>query len=70
VPAALRSRLPQLYDYYVFQVDGPPALSATDAPGFRRRLRLYAALTGAMRAVQSLTSRGSRQPLGAERAAG
>ena len=57
VPPSLRTRLPQLYDYYVFQVDGPPALSTTNPGGFRRKLRLYAAVVGAMRALQSLGRR-------------
>ena len=57
VPPSLRTRLPQLYDYYVFQVDGPPALSTTSPTGFRRKLRLYAAVVGAMRAVRSLGRR-------------
>lgn len=57
VPAALRSRLPALYDYYVFQIDGPASLSNSDPGGFRRKLRLYAGVFGALRAVQALISR-------------
>lgn len=56
VPPALRRRLPPLYDYYVFQVDGPPALSHTNPAGFRRKLAIYAAVAGALRAVQSIAS--------------
>lgn len=59
VPAALRRSLPQLYDYYVFQTDGPPALSHTNPDGFKRKLRLYAWTMGALRAAQSLVSRRS-----------
>jgi hypothetical protein len=56
VPPALRRRLPPLYDYYVFQVDGAPSLSNTDPAGFRRKLRLYAGAVSAIRAAQSIAS--------------
>jgi hypothetical protein len=57
VPKALLGRLPSLYDYYAFQIDGPASLSHSDPDGFRRKLRLYADVFGAVRAIQTLTSR-------------
>jgi hypothetical protein len=60
VPPSLRARLPQLYDYYVFQADAAPALSGTDPAGFTRKLRLYAGIVGALRALQSAAATSGR----------
>jgi hypothetical protein len=54
VPDCLRKVLPQLYDYYVFQVDGAPALSATDPERFKRQLATYARAVGAVGSIQRL----------------
>jgi len=51
VPDCLRAVVPQLYDYYVFQVDGPPALSRGNEEAFLRSLRRY---SRALRAVSSI----------------
>ncbi|HKB13080.1 MAG TPA: cupin-like domain-containing protein [Vicinamibacterales bacterium] len=57
VPDCLRKVLPQLYDYYVFQVNGAPALSTSDPQRFKRSLARYARAVGAVGSIQRLFSR-------------
>jgi hypothetical protein len=63
VPDCLRTTLPQLYDYYLFHVAGPPALSRSDPAPYLRRLRWYARVTGALGLFRRLATRPARAAL-------
>jgi len=57
VPDCLRETLPQLYDYYLFHVAGPPALARGEPAAFLRKLRWYTRLAGVVAALRRVTTR-------------
>jgi hypothetical protein len=60
VPACLCETLPQLYDYYLFHVAGPPALARGEPAAFLRKLRWYTRLAAVVDALRRVTTRSAR----------